>query len=150
MSAFLVKCFLWFVILQVHFVGAPPTVKCLVQQTQFYKLGDATDCDQEERRKLSDLVVEPVPAGEGYGAQNLADLILTRSFGIFDHERHNLERLYICSKHLNDLGNKWKQHEKRDRGMATRSGRVSKCNVPNWRDFKAITGMEKLWRVRRP
>lgn len=118
-------------------VSGPPAPLCLVQQA-YYKLDDQTPCDDGPRQKLSDLVNQPVPAGQGFGAENTADLLLSRCCRLFDYQSHSLhlENMYICNKHLKELSEQWKTNEKLKRGFKRSGSMVSRCNMPNLVGFQ--------------
>lgn len=114
----------------------PPVPVCLVKQS-LYKMSKQTDCGDGTLVKLADLV-NPDPAlglqdVEKFGADNVADLILSRSSGIFDYQRHNLENLFICAKHLNEIGKNWKAAER----TRFHGRHVSKCSITYLEGFPA-------------
>lgn len=96
--------------------------KCIVQTAAFH--GVVTPC-QGDLQKLSELQGLAAPARQGFGAENLAQLLLFRS-GIFD-EQINTENFYICPKHHQSLGAKWIENR-----PTTKRGteRVLRCNMP--------------------
>lgn len=106
-------------------VFAPPTRQCLVQTNIFH--GTTSQCGPGELQKMSELIAVEVPTEERYGSSNKADLILSRS-GIFDSVQRNLENLFICAKHRDELSTDW---SKINRPIKVTSGkRGPRCDMP--------------------
>src|SRR5690349_12920013 len=108
----------------------PPIPMCLVQQP-LSRMATKTPCGEGELQNVANLVNPADPAlglqsVEKFGADNIADLILARTSGIFDYQRHNLENLFICPKHLNEIVKDWKRSE---RNMFSHGERVAKCGI---------------------
>lgn len=117
----------------------PRTETCLVQTNLFKGIRSA--CDAGDLHKLSAMLNMAPPRGASFGAESMADVILSRS-GIFD-DQLNLEHMHICSKHRDALGSQWEQN----RPTVRRKGeRFPKCNMPALHGFTQPHGASVIGR----
>ncbi len=60
-----------------------------------------------ELTRLSQYMAIPPPELYSTGAVNMADLILSRGDGLFHWHNMNLDEVFVCEKHGQDLGTNW-------------------------------------------
>lgn len=122
------------VVLCISATVAPPTPQCFVQTALFHAEAKKTACGggagtAPSLIKLSDVKAESVPVHQLFGAENLADLILSRG-GIFNGMQRNLETMYVCPLHKRALGEGWTEDESNRPIKKHGSKRSERCNVP--------------------
>ncbi len=83
--------------------------------------------------RLSSLVGNPVPTGRVYGADNEADLLLSRGAAIFDYTERDLTNMFVCSKHKAELTTAWIRTN--TPAFYRKGERVTKCAIPALGEF---------------